>query len=50
MGQHILKCKMGSCGYYFHNTCLNGIRESGCLKIHRYVPELPMLHVLAISR
>ncbi|CAL8466728.1 g6264 [Coccomyxa elongata] len=40
VGQHILKCKMGSCGYYFHNTCLNGIRESGCLKIHREDPAV----------
>ncbi len=35
VGQHILKCKMGSCGYYFHNQCLNGLRDSGLLKIHR---------------
>lgn len=35
VGHHILKCKMGSCGFYFHNICLNPLRDSGLLKIHR---------------
>ncbi|EIE26898.1 hypothetical protein COCSUDRAFT_59402 [Coccomyxa subellipsoidea C-169] len=34
----ILPCKMGSCGWYFHNACLNGLRDSGLLKIHREDP------------
>ncbi|KAK9916851.1 hypothetical protein WJX75_007876 [Coccomyxa subellipsoidea] len=40
VGQHILKCKMGSCGYYYHNACLNTIKDSGCLKIHREDPAV----------
>ncbi|BDA49897.1 probable histone-lysine N-methyltransferase NSD2 at C-terminar half [Coccomyxa sp. Obi] len=34
VGKEVTKCKMGNCGWYFHNTCLNDWRGSGLLKIH----------------
>lgn len=35
VGTEVIKCKMGNCGWYFHNACLNDWRGSGLLKIHR---------------
>jgi hypothetical protein len=35
VGRDIYKCKMGSCGHYFHYCCLNGLQGLRCFKIHR---------------